>query len=72
MPDFALKYSYKVGEFADAMGSIKNPMAVAATAAMTDVGNLAKAGGRAVIGTAGFSARSGLRRVEQPQQRRSS
>ena len=52
-----LTYSYKQGEFAEAIAEISKPIAKAATAAMRDTADLAKQRGRASIAGAGFSAR---------------
>lgn len=52
-----LTYTYKKGEFAQAIADIKNPIAKAATAAMKDTADLAKQRGRASIAAAGFSSR---------------
>ncbi len=52
-----LTYTYKKGEFAQAIADIKKPIAKAATAAMKDTAELAKKGGRASIARAGFSSK---------------
>jgi len=51
------RYTYKEGEFAAAMVSIRDPIAFAGTAAITEAGEIVKAQGRADIAAAGFSRR---------------
>ena len=50
-------YSAVKGEFAQQVQALETPIAVAATAAITDASNYIKATGRAQIRAAGFSAR---------------
>lgn len=52
-----LNYSYRPGELAKAFVDKKNPIANAATEAMSDAANIAKAAGRASIAAAGFSSK---------------
>lgn len=49
------RYSYDKGAFAASMLSIKDPIAVAGTAAVAEAGDIVKSQGRADIGAAGFS-----------------
>ncbi|RVD14310.1 hypothetical protein EN749_20220 [Mesorhizobium sp. M7A.F.Ca.ET.027.02.1.1] len=49
------RYQKKDGEFAGAMASIKDPIAFAGTAAITEAGDIVKREGRADIAAAGFS-----------------
>lgn len=50
-------YSYRKDEFAKAMASIKDPIAFAGTAAITEAGDIVKREGRQDIAAAGFSRR---------------
>lgn len=51
------RYQKKDGEFAQAMAAMKDPVAFAGTAAITEAGDIAKRDGRADIAAAGFSKR---------------
>lgn len=49
------RYEYTKGEFFGAMAALKDPIAAAGTAAITEAGDIIKKEGRADIGGAGFS-----------------
>ncbi|RWH86453.1 MAG: hypothetical protein EOR77_21635 [Mesorhizobium sp.] len=51
------RYERKDGEFAAAMAAIKDPIAFAGTAAISEAGDIVKREGRADIAAAGFSKR---------------
>ncbi|RUV75923.1 MAG: hypothetical protein EOR30_17060 [Mesorhizobium sp.] len=51
------RYQAKPAEFAGAMFGIKDPIAFAATAAISEAGDIVKREGRADIAAAGFSKR---------------
>ncbi|MDG4903217.1 DUF6441 family protein [Mesorhizobium sp. WSM4962] len=51
------RYSYRQGEFAAGMAAMKDPVAFAGTAAITEAADIVKAEGRADIAAAGFSRR---------------
>lgn len=52
-----LNYSYRSGEFAAAMASIKDPIGFAGKAAISEAADIVKREGRADIAAAGFSKR---------------
>jgi len=65
------RYSYDKGAFANAMASVKAPIAAAGTGAMKELGDIVKREGRQNMASAGFSTRfqNTFRSITYPQGR---